>query len=93
MKSLTSITGKLRVETLGRGFAWLDTGTHESLLEASYFISTIERRQGVKIACPEEVAFAKGWIDLSQMASLAGAMRNSAYGQYLNRLIQEQKRL
>ena len=81
--------GKLRVETLGRGFAWLDTGTHESLLEASYFISTIERRQGVKIACPEEVAFAKGWIDLSQMASLAGAMRNSAYGQYLNRLIQE----
>jgi len=85
--------GKLRVETLGRGFAWLDTGTHESLLEAGSFIATIERRQGLKIACPEEVAFAKGWIDSSQMAFLAGGMRNSAYGQYLNRLIEEQKRL
>jgi glucose-1-phosphate thymidylyltransferase len=83
----------LTVEILGRGFAWLDTGTHESLLEASHFIATIERRQGVKIACPEEVAFAKGWIDSSQMAHLASALRNSAYGQYLNRLLREQKPL
>jgi glucose-1-phosphate thymidylyltransferase len=81
--------GKLRVETLGRGFAWLDTGTHESLLDAGYFIATIERRQGVKIACPEEVAFAKGWIDSAQMTHLAAAMRNSSYGQYLSRLVRE----
>jgi glucose-1-phosphate thymidylyltransferase len=79
--------GKLTVEILGRGFAWLDTGTHESLLEAGHFIATIEHRQGVKIACPEEIAFAKGWIDSSQMTQLAAALRNSAYGQYLNRLL------
>ena len=81
--------GKLRVETLGRGFAWLDTGTHESLLDAGYFIATIERRQGVKIACPEEVAFAKGWIDSTQMAHLVAALRSSSYGQYLHRLLRE----
>jgi glucose-1-phosphate thymidylyltransferase len=85
--------GKLTVKILGRGFAWLDTGSHESLLEASHFIATIERRQGVKIACPEEVAFAKGWIDSTQMAHLAAAMRNSSYGQYLNRLVREHKLL
>jgi len=81
--------GKLTVEILGRGFAWLDTGTHESLLEASHFIATIEHRQGVKIACPEEIAFTKGWINSSQLAHLAAAMRNSTYGQYLNRLLRE----
>jgi glucose-1-phosphate thymidylyltransferase len=85
--------GKLTVEILGRGFAWLDTGTYESLLEASHFIATIERRQGIKIACPEEIAFAKDWIDLAQMTRLAEGMRNSAYGRYLNRLLREQKPL
>ena len=82
---------QLSVEILGRGFAWLDAGTHESLLEASNFISTIEHRQGVKIACPEEIAFAKGWIDASRMEALAAAMRNSSYGRYLERLIREYK--
>jgi glucose-1-phosphate thymidylyltransferase len=81
--------GKLAVEILGRGFAWLDTGTHESLLEASQFIATIEHRQGVKIACPEEIAFAKGWIDAEQMARLAEPMKNSSYGHYLLRLLRE----
>jgi len=85
--------GKLEVEILGRGFAWLDTGTHESLLEAGSFIATIERRQGTKVACPEEVALAKGWIDSSQMAQLAECMRNSGYGQYLHRLLREQPHL
>jgi glucose-1-phosphate thymidylyltransferase len=85
--------GKLAVETLGRGFAWLDTGTHDSLLEASHFIATIEHRQGVKIACPEEISFAKGWIDSAQMARLAESMRNSSYGQYLSRLLREQKQI
>jgi glucose-1-phosphate thymidylyltransferase len=82
-------TGDLHVETLGRGHAWLDTGTHESLLEASQFIETIERRQGLKIGCPEEIAFHKGWISVRQLEELARPLRNSGYGNYLLSLISE----
>ncbi|HZF19040.1 MAG TPA: glucose-1-phosphate thymidylyltransferase RfbA [Burkholderiales bacterium] len=84
--------GDLRVETLGRGHAWLDTGTHESLLEASQFIETIERRQGLKIGCPEEIAFHKGWIDAAQLRALAEPLRNSGYGNYLLSLLPEGRR-
>jgi glucose-1-phosphate thymidylyltransferase len=75
--------GKLAVEVMGRGTAWLDTGTHESLLEAAHFIETIERRQGLKIACPEEIAFRMRYIDAAQLEKLAQPMRKNAYGQYL----------
>jgi glucose-1-phosphate thymidylyltransferase len=75
--------GTLAVETMGRGTAWLDTGTHESLLEAAHFIETIERRQGLKIACPEEIAFRMGYIDRAQLERLADPMKKNAYGQYL----------
>lgn len=81
--------GQLRAEVLGRGMAWLDTGTHESLLEASAFIETIERRQGLKIACPEEIAFRKGYIDASRLEELAMPLAKSAYGQYLLRFLRE----
>ncbi|MDT1862936.1 glucose-1-phosphate thymidylyltransferase, partial [Acinetobacter baumannii] len=74
--------GKLHVEIMGRGYAWLDTGTHESLLDASQFIATIERRQGLKVSCPEEIAFRKGWIDASQLEALAAPLRKNGYGQY-----------
>jgi glucose-1-phosphate thymidylyltransferase len=84
-------TGDLHVETLGRGHAWLDTGTHESLLEASQFIETIERRQGLKIGCPEEIAFHKGWISVRQLEELARPLRNSGYGNYLLSLISEDR--
>jgi glucose-1-phosphate thymidylyltransferase len=81
--------GKLHVETLGRGHAWLDTGTHESLLEASQFIETIERRQGLKIGCPEEIAWHMEWIDDAQLRALAAPLKNSGYGDYLLSLLRE----
>ena len=74
---------------MGRGYAWLDTGTLTSLLEASQFIETIERRQGLKIACPEEIAYRNGWIDAAQVARLAQALGKSKYGEYLARMIGE----
>ena len=73
----------LDVQTMGRGYAWLDTGTHESLLEASQFIATIEARQGLKVACPEEIAFRSQWIDAEQLSRLAEPLKKNAYGQYL----------
>jgi glucose-1-phosphate thymidylyltransferase len=79
--------GDLHVELMGRGMAWLDTGTHDSLLDAAVFIQTIEKRQGLKIACPEEIAYHAGYIDASQVEALAGAMSNNSYGTYLRSLI------
>jgi len=79
--------GKLLVQTLGRGFAWLDTGTHESLSEASNYIEVIEKRQGLKIACLEEIAFRQGWIDAAHLRALAEPMAKNQYGQYLLKLI------
>ncbi|MGE5147818.1 MAG: glucose-1-phosphate thymidylyltransferase RfbA [Candidatus Eiseniibacteriota bacterium] len=79
--------GNLAVEALGRGFAWLDTGTHDSLLDAANFIATIERRQGMKIACIEEIAWRQGWIDAARVEKLATPLKKSPYGQYLLRLI------
>jgi glucose-1-phosphate thymidylyltransferase len=79
--------GALTVERMGRGFAWLDTGTHESLLEAGQFVQTIEKRQGQKIACPEEIAWAQGWIDDAAIRARARAYRNNEYGAYLLRLL------
>lgn len=80
--------GQLRAEILGRGTAWLDTGTHDSLVEASLFIQTIEKRQGLKVACPEEIAFRLGFIDRQQLAALAAAMGKNGYGQYLLGLLE-----
>ncbi len=80
--------GTLRVEVLGRGFAWLDTGTHESLHEAAAFIETIEARQGLKVAVPEEVAYRLGWIDGDALRSLAAPLRKSGYGDYLLQLLE-----
>ncbi len=81
--------GALKVEFMGRGMAWLDTGTHESLLEAAHFIETIERRQGLKIACPEEIAYRKGYITASQLEDLATPLAKNGYGQYLLELSRE----
>ncbi len=72
--------GKLDVEIMGRGYAWLDTGTHDSLLEASQFIATLEKRQGLKVACPEEIAFRSGWIDAASLETLAAPMSKNGYG-------------
>lgn len=81
--------GLLQVEILGRGSAWLDTGTHESLLAASQFIETIEQRQGLKVACPEEIAYRMGYIDAAQVERLAQPLKKNGYGQYLLRMLQE----
>jgi glucose-1-phosphate thymidylyltransferase len=81
--------GQLTTELLGRGMAWLDTGTHDSLLEASLFIQTIEKRQGLKVACLEEIAYRQGFIDASQLQALAVRMEKSTYGEYLKRVIDE----
>jgi glucose-1-phosphate thymidylyltransferase len=81
--------GELNVVIMGRGMAWLDTGTHETLLEAAHFIETVERRQGLKIACPEEVAYRMGYITGAQLESLAATYRNNGYGQYLLSLLNE----
>ena len=81
--------GQLHVELMGRGMAWLDTGTHESLLEAGQFIATIENRQGLKVACPEEIAYRKGYIDAAKLEQLAQPLKKNAYGQYLLRLLEE----
>ena len=82
--------GQLTVELMGRGMAWLDTGTHESLLEAGQFIATIENRQGLKVACPEEIAYRKGYIDAATLEQLAQPLKKNAYGQYLLRLLTQQ---
>ncbi len=81
--------GSLMLEKLGRGYAWLDTGTHESLTEASNFIETIENRQGLKVCCPEEIAFERGWIDAEQVLRLAQPLAKNGYGQYLMRLVKQ----
>ena len=74
---------------MGRGYAWLDTGTHDSMLEASAYIATIERRQGLKIACPEEIAFRSGWIDANQLENLAAPLIKGGYGTYLMNILKE----
>ena len=79
--------GQLHVEIMGRGYAWLDTGTHDSLLEAASFIATLQKRQGLQVACPEEIAFRQGWINPEQLATLADPMKKNNYGQYLLRLL------
>ena len=81
--------GQLNVEIMGRGYAWLDTGTHDSLMEAGQFIATLEKRQGLKVACPEEIAYRAGWIDAAQVEALAAPMLKNSYGQYLMRLLRE----
>ena len=81
--------GSLSVKTMGRGYAWLDTGTHESMLEASQFIHTIESRQGLKVACPEEIAWRNGWIDDAQLEDMAMLLAKSGYGQYLKGLLRD----
>ena len=82
--------GDLEVEIMGRGMAWLDTGTHESLMQAAQFIQTIEQRQGLKIACPEEIAYRSGWIGAQDVARVAASLKNTGYGEYLQRLLTEQ---
>ena len=81
--------GRLSVEILGRGFAWLDTGTHDSLLHASMFVQTIEQRQGMKVCCPEEIAFRMGFIDSCQLKKLAEPLAMNGYGKYLLRVLEE----
>ena len=81
--------GSLHLEQLGRGFAWLDTGTHESLMEAGNFIQTIENRQGLKVCCPEEIAFLNGWINAEQLLRLAAPLAKTGYGRYLKQLVEQ----
>jgi glucose-1-phosphate thymidylyltransferase len=80
---------KLNVEIMGRGYAWLDTGTHDSLLDASQFIATLENRQGLKVSCPEEISYRRGWINASQLEKLAAPLSKNGYGQYLQRVLKE----
>jgi glucose-1-phosphate thymidylyltransferase len=79
--------GQLNVEIMGRGFAWLDTGTHDSLLEAASFIATLQKRQGLQVACPEEISFRQGWINAEQLAALADPLKKNGYGEYLRNLL------
>ncbi|MCX8048047.1 MAG: glucose-1-phosphate thymidylyltransferase RfbA [Methylohalobius sp.] len=81
--------GQLHLEKLGRGIAWLDTGTHDSLMQASQFIQTIEERQGLKVCCPEEIAYARGWIDATQLEKQAARFKNNGYGAYLLRVLEQ----
>ena len=81
--------GNLKTITLGRGFAWLDTGTHDSLLDASHFVSTLEKRQGLKIACPEEIAFRNGWISAEKFEKIAQSLSKSGYGKYMLNILKE----
>ena len=81
--------GQLNVELMGRGYAWLDTGTHDSLLEAGQFIATLQQRQGLKVSCPEEIAFRQGWIDRAQLETLGQALAKNGYGQYLLQILKE----
>ena len=82
--------GQLHVSLLGRGFAWIDTGTHDSLMEASHFVQTIEARQGLKVACLEEIAYKQGWLTSEQLAKQADTLKKTGYGQYLQRLLQQE---
>jgi len=79
--------GQLGVEIMGRGYAWLDTGTHESLMDAASFIATLQKRQGLMVACPEEIAFHQGWIDAARLQKRGEALAKNAYGQYLLSLL------
>ncbi|MCE7917684.1 MAG: glucose-1-phosphate thymidylyltransferase, partial [Nitrosomonas sp. PRO5] len=81
--------GNLSVEIMGRGYAWLDTGTHATLLDASQFIATLENRQGLKVACPEEIAYRQGWIDAARLEMLAQLLAKNGYGQYLLKILRE----
>jgi glucose-1-phosphate thymidylyltransferase len=81
--------GQLQVEIMGRGYAWLDTGTHDSLLDASGFIATLQKRQGLMVACPEEIAYRKGWISAEHVLKLAAPLKKNAYGQYLEKMLTE----
>jgi glucose-1-phosphate thymidylyltransferase len=89
LNALYLAQGQLHLEKLGRGIAWLDTGTHESLMQASQFIQTIEERQGLKICCPEEIAYAQGWIDAKQLAQQAEQFKSNGYGAYLRRVLEQ----
>lgn len=89
LNKLYMVAGNLHVEIMGRGYAWLDTGTHESLLEAGQFIATLENRQGLKVACPEEIAYRQGWIDGAQLEKMADALAKGGYGKYLRRVLNE----
>ncbi len=82
--------GQLNVEIMGRGYAWLDTGTHDSLMEAGQFIATLEKRQGLKVACPEEIAYRSGWITAAQLEAMAQPMLKNGYGQYLMQIVKSQ---
>jgi glucose-1-phosphate thymidylyltransferase len=81
---------QLQVEIMGRGYAWLDTGTHDSLLDAAGFISTLQKRQGLMVACPEEIAYRQGWISAEHVLKLAAPLKKNAYGQYLEKMLTEQ---